>query len=228
MLMETNKKFKAVIFDLDGTLLDSLESIAMGANAVLEELGFSPCGLEEYRSFVGKGAKELIRQALYAAGDTELKNFEKALEIHKSAYKKYALYKIKKYDGIAEVIEKLKKAGIIVAVNSNKPEARAIGVLDTMFGENTFDIIVGQVEERRRKPYPDGCLLIADKFGFAPKECMYVGDTDIDMKTGKAAQMYTVGAVWGFRTREELEACGADIAIDTPYEILKLTNIQVD
>ena len=218
--MVKNNHFKAVIFDLDGTLINSLESIAMGVNTVLSELSLKTHTLEDYRKFIGNGVRELIRQALISSGDTELKFFEKALELHKAAYKKYALYKLVPYEGINEVLKELKKNNILIAVNTNKPQDRAVEVVNIIFGEDMFDIIVGQVDERPRKPAPDGCLYIADKLGLQPCECIYIGDTEVDMKTGKSAGMYTVGATWGFRTRKELEENDADLIIAEPMELI--------
>lgn len=216
-----NKRFKAVIFDLDGTLLDSLESISMGANEVLKQLGMKTHSLEEYKMFIGEGARELIRKALYAAGDTELKQFDKAVRLHQTAYEKYALYKLRPYEGIFEVIEKIKEKGVYVSVNTNKPEERAFDVLDKVFGKGAFDYIVGQVDNRPRKPAPDGCLLIAEKLNVEPSECIYIGDTKTDIMTGKSAGMFTIGAGWGFRTVEELKNNNADAIIQTPFEIIK-------
>lgn len=216
------KKWKACIFDLDGTLCDSVESIAVCANRALRELGMREASLEDYRIFVGDGVDMLARRLLRFAERPE----EAYLDTLKDRYLEYfregCVYHVKPYPGIAELLEKLKEQEIAIGVLSNKPHENTKKVLDAIFGPGYFHCVRGQQEGVPRKPDPMGALQMAKAFGAAPEECLYIGDTGTDMKTGKAAGMYTVGVLWGFRGKEELEAEGADALIKEPLELLKL------
>lgn len=212
---------KAVIFDLDGTLTNTLKSLQISANTAIGEYGFPPYEVDRYRYFVGNGATELIRQCLIHAGDTELVYFDRVMKKYEEVFEKYCMYEVKPYEGIRELLAALKEKGILLAVNSNKAQDRTEDVVRTIFGENYFDVIVGQCEERPRKPAPDGVLCILEKLGISKEEALYLGDTSTDMQTGKSAGVLTVGALWGFRDRQELEENGADAVIAGPEELLK-------
>ena len=214
--------FKACIFDLDGTLADSVESLAHCTNLALKAVGLAPNPVYMYKKFAGDGAKVMVERSLIAAGDTELKFYEKAKSVHKEMYEKYSMYKVKVFDGIMELTKTLKQNNIKIAVLTNKPHERAIDVVTALFGENYFDAIFGQCDDYKRKPSPEGALLIADKFNVTPSQCIYLGDTNTDMQTGKSAGMFTVGVTWGFRDKQELIDNNADYIIDTPMQLMKL------
>jgi phosphoglycolate phosphatase len=214
--------YKAVIFDLDGTLTDTLESMALASNKTLEYVGLKPRDIQEYRYFVGDGADVLVRRFLKAAGDTECSLFEKAYEVYMKQFAQDCTYIVKPYDGIVDMLEKLKNNGMKLAVLSNKPHLRAIEVIENFFEKNTFDITQGHSVGMNKKPDPTEALAIAKKLGIEPNECIYVGDTDVDMQTGKNAGMYTVGVLWGFRDEKELREHGADYIVSKPSDILKL------
>lgn len=211
---------KAVIFDLDGTLTNTLKSIWKSANLSLKDVGLPPIELDRYRYFVGDGAEELIKRALIADGDVQLSRLDQMRESYRKHFEKYVNYEVKPYDGILELLTALKERGILMAVNSNKPQERTVDVVEKIFGKNTFDMLVGQCEERARKPAPDGVFHILEKLGLSPDEVLYLGDTCVDMKTGKSAGVFTLGALWGFRDRQELEANHADALIGQPLELL--------
>lgn len=211
---------KAVIFDLDGTLTDTLKSIWKSSNLALENAGLLPIELDRYRYFVGDGAEELLKRALVADGDTELSCLPRVRESYRKHFKKYVNYEVKPYDGILELLSALKERGILLAVNSNKPHDRAVDVVETIFGRNTFQMIVGQCGERERKPAPDGVFYIMEQLKLSKEEVIYLGDTCVDMKTGKSAGVFTVGALWGFRDRQELEENHADAVIGHPMELM--------
>jgi len=214
--------YKGCIFDLDGTLADTLQSLAYCTNLALEAVGLKPNPVCMYKKFAGDGAKVMIQRSLAAAGDLEFKLFEKAVEVHKKTYEQFSMYKVKAFDGIDKLLSELKDKGVKIAVLTNKPHKRAVDVVSSLFGENCFDVILGQSEEFERKPSPEGAFIISDKFGLKPSECVYLGDTNTDMKTGKAAGMFTVGVTWGFRDRQELVDNNADYIIDEPLELLRL------
>lgn len=214
--------YKLFIFDLDGTLADTVESIAYSANRSIEEAGFVPHEVCRYREFAGDGVKELIRRTLAAAGDAELNNYNQVFSRYNEIFVDNCLYKVSAYDGIREFLDKLKEKGVKIAVLSNKPHDRTVDVVEALFGRGYFDIIQGQTDSIERKPSPEGALMIAGKLQAAPEECVYVGDTNTDMITGKSSNMLTVGVTWGFRDREELEKHNADRIIDSPSELMGL------
>ena len=198
---------KACIFDLDGTLANTLESMAYVANEILEKLKLTPQPVENFKYYSGEGADMLIRRCLKDAGDPELMHYEECRSLYREKFDADPLYKVVPYDGIMETLKELKNRGMKLAVCSNKPHVAAVKVIAQMF-DGYFDLVIGQSDAIRRKP--------------APEECMYVGDTKTDMETGNAAKMHTVGVLWGFRDRRELESNGAEVIAEKPQDLLKI------
>lgn len=211
---------KAVVFDLDGTLSDSIHSIKYCADRALEPLGYGPFSTEQYKYFVGDGAANLIRRALAAGGDDEGRHFDEAFDRYKELFAVDCMYQVKPYDGIEELLKELKSRGLKLAVLSNKPHAETILVIETLFGKGCFDVIQGQVDGVPIKPDPAGVFSILEQLEYKVEEILYLGDTATDMKTGKSAGAFTVGALWGFRKRPELEEARADAIISHPLELL--------
>ena len=176
-------------------------------------------------NYSGEGANMLIRRALKDAGDPELAHYDEGQKLYREMFEADPMYKVVPYKGMPETLKKLKEHGMKLAVCSNKPHPAAVKVIAQLF-DGEFDMVVGQSEAIRRKPAPDGPLMVAEKFGVKPEECMYVGDTSTDMKTGKAAGMYTVGALWGFRDRKELNENGADLVAEKPTDLVKICEEQ--
>ena len=214
--------YKACIFDLDGTLTDTLESLTFSVNATLDELGLEHISRDQCRRFVGDGAKKLVERALEASGDPQMKMAEEAVSIYKRIFSKNCTYLVKPYDGIMDMIQELKKKGLKTAVFSNKPHLQTIDVVETVFGKDVFDHIQGQKDGFPRKPDPKGLFEILSEFQISPEECIYVGDSEVDMKTGISAGIKTVGVNWGFRGKKILEDAGAYATIDKAGELLKL------
>ncbi len=214
--------FKVCIFDLDGTIANSLVSIANSANKAIGKFGFNPNPIQNYNKYAGDGAEEMIKRSLIDAGDKNLFYFEEAFNEYKIIFEKECMYEVKPYDGIESVLNKLKEKNIKLSVLSNKPHDRAVDVVKGLFGDDLFDIVEGVSGKFKRKPDPQGALYIADLFKVKPEECAYFGDTNTDMITGKSAGMFTVGVLWGFRDRNELEENNADIIISNPSEILDI------
>ena len=212
---------KAVIFDLDGTLSDSIHSIKYCTDRTVAPYGFGPFSVEQYKYFVGDGAANLVKRALAAGGDTEGVHFEEAFARYKELFAVDCMYEVKPYEGIPELLAALRKRGVKLAVLSNKPHAETIRVIETLFGEGYFDVIQGQVDGVPIKPDPAGAVRILEQLGMTAGEVLYLGDTATDMKTGKGAGAYTIGALWGFRKREELEEHHADAIIAHPMELLR-------
>ena len=213
---------KACIFDLDGTLADTLESMAYVTNEIMQKYGLKTLPTDNFRYYSGEGADMLMQRALKDAGDKELIHYEEGRRLYREMFAADPMYKVVPYEGMPETLKELKKRGIRLAVCSNKPHPAAVKVIAQLYGDD-FDMVLGQSDAIRRKPAPDGPLMIAGKFGVRPEECMYVGDTSTDMKTGKAAGMFTVGALWGFRDREELNANGADLVAEHPTDLVKIS-----
>lgn len=216
--------FKACIFDFDGTIANSLESIAYSVNLTLKQLGLKPQALERYKDFVGNGWNMLLRRSLAASGDAELMHLEAAAEISAEIFKENSAYHMKLYPEIYDLLLELRSKGIKTAVLTNKPHERALDVIGKLFEADFFDIVLGQQPGYRLKPAPDGALYIAGRLNVKPQECLYLGDSGTDMQTANAAEMYAVGASWGFRPREELIQNGACVVINTPLELLSLLN----
>ncbi len=211
---------KTMIFDLDGTLSDSIHSIKYCADQALATVGFGPFEVEQYYYFIGDGAANLIKRALLAGGDAELVHFEAAYQAYREIFKDNCMYQVKPYEGIVELLAALRARGLKLAVLSNKPHAETIRVVEDLFGKDCFDIIQGQMEGVAIKPNPEGGIRILEKFGIAPQDTLYLGDTGTDMLTGKALGSFTIGALWGFRKRDELEEHGADVIVGHPLEVL--------
>ena len=212
---------KAVIFDLDGTLTNTLKSLWKSTNMALATAGLPPHEIDSYKYFAGNGAKERIRKSLIADGDTELVHFDSVMEAYNRIFEEYCMYEVKPYDGIRELLKALKEKGLHLAVNSNKPQPRTVDVVEEIFGKDMFDLLVGQCEERRRKPAPDGVNYILEQLDLDKADVLYIGDTCTDMQTGKSAGVFTVGALWGFRDRQELVENHADAIIEKPLELLQ-------
>lgn len=212
---------KAVIFDLDGTLSDSIQSIKYCADRAVEEFGCGPFTIQQYKYFVGDGAANLVRRALAAGGDVDGIHFEEAFARYKEIFRENCMYKVAPYDGIRELLAALKEKGVRIAVLSNKPHAETINVIETLFGKGYFDVIQGQKENVAIKPSPEGVFQILEQLGLSVEDVLYLGDTSTDMKTGKSAGAFTLGALWGFREREELEENHADAIIGHPLDVLK-------
>lgn len=214
--------YKCCIFDLDGTLLDTLTAISYTTNLTLEAFGLEPIEKEHYKVLVGDGAGKLIERALLERGDKELTKYEEALALYQENFAKYCLYEVKPYDGIPELLEYLKAEGIKITVLTNKPHPRAIENIETAFGKGYFDYIQGDTEGLKRKPDPSGAFRIMEHFGFNAEECLYMGDTNTDMRTGKNAGLDTIGVTWGFRPESELQAFDPAYIAHHPSDIQKV------
>ena len=214
-------EFKAVIFDLDGTLLDTLNDLADAGNRVLSDAGFPVHPVDSYRYFVGDGLATLILRILPGdmRRDEQVQRVGKAF---REAYAKNWNAKTKVYKGIGTLLDGLKKNELPINVLSNKPHDFTEICVREFLGEWTFAHVMGNRVGLAKKPDPAGALEIAGKLGFASSEIIYVGDTATDMKTAVAAGMYPVGVLWGFRTAGELEESGAARLVEHPEEILEL------
>lgn len=218
--------FKGIIFDLDGTLLDTIETIAYYGNKTLEKYGFSNIETEKYKFMAGNGAKYLVKCMLAESGVESEELFERAFVDYNKSYNVAPLYKTTVFDGINELILEAKRRGMKLAVLSNKPHTATVDVINNFFDKCTFDICLGARDGVPLKPDPAPALAVANELGLSKDECIYVGDTDVDMKTGNSAGFYTVGVLWGFRDRQELCENGADKIVSHPSEIIELVKLE--
>lgn len=211
---------KLCIFDLDGTVLDTVTTIAYYGNYALSKHGIEPIDVEEYKYFAGNGAVNLIKRALRFRDALTDETFAKVFADYNTAYNANTSYLTAPFDGIKETLDAIKAQGIKMAILSNKPHFATCGVITSLFGEGYFDCVYGQREDVPIKPDPTAVLGIMEECNAKPEECLYIGDTGTDMKTGKNAELYTVGVLWGFRGKEELLEGGADTIIEKPIELL--------
>lgn len=212
---------KACIFDLDGTLTNTLESMTYSVNLTLEEMGLSKITKDQCRLFVGNGARVLIEKSLKAAGDTDASRIEEGMEIYGRIFDRNCTYHVTPYEGIPEMLKVLKDKGIHLAVLSNKPDRQTVKVVKAIFGEELFDYAQGQKEGIRRKPEPDGVWYLMEQMHVSKEECLYIGDSEVDAATGRNAGLKTIGVLWGFRDRKTLETAEVDDLIDRPDELLQ-------
>jgi len=213
--------YKAVLFDLDGTLLDTIDDIGDALNRVLEQNGFPTHTIDAYSRFVGDGAANLIIRALPEDKRTDT-IIRPCLDAFLEDYSKDWNVKTRPYDGIPELLGSLTARGLKMAVLSNKPHKYTKQCLDGFLSDWNFDVVFGQRDDVPKKPDPAGALEIAEKLNISPSDFLYLGDTETDLKTSIAAGMFPVGVLWGFRSTEELQDNGAKVLIKSPLEALDL------
>ncbi len=212
----------ACVFDLDGTLADTLPSLAFSVSAMLKELGLPPIDNETCARFIGNGARKLVERSLDFAGGDPAAQLDDAIKRYLRIFAEGCTYHVTPYPGIPELLQDLKSRGVLLAVFSNKPHAQTVKVIDTVFGEGVFDAVEGQKAEVPRKPDPAGLLQILAALSVEKENVLYVGDSDVDIKTGRNAGVKTASVTWGFRTREQLMEAGAKLFVDRPEEILSI------
>lgn len=209
---------KTVIFDLDGTLLNTLDDLADSTNYALSKFGYPTRTIEEVRQFVGNGVAKLIERAIPEGKNNP--NFEKCLAIFKENYAQNMYNKTAPYNGIIEMLSNLKSKGIKIAVVSNKFDL-AVKELCKKYFEGFIDFAAGENEaqEIKKKPAPDTVISVLTEFNFAPEDAVYVGDSDVDIMTAKNSKMPCISVTWGFRDEKFLLENGATILINAPSEI---------
>ncbi|MBR1730355.1 MAG: HAD family hydrolase [Selenomonadaceae bacterium] len=207
---------------MDGTLINSLDDLADSVNETMDYYNFPNHSLEEYRYFVGNGAKKLIRRSV-PSEKTDDENFiSEVLAYYDNCYRKRLTNKTQPYDGIVEALNKLKALNIPIGVCTNKQQFAADEIVEKMFPAKIFDAVIGDQKGLPRKPDPKKVLMIAEQFKIDPSNVAYFGDTSVDMETAHNAGFFSVGVTWGFRPKSELIESGAEFLIDHPKEILQL------
>jgi phosphoglycolate phosphatase len=212
----------SIIFDLDGTLLDTLIDLALTGNNVLRQQGFPPHPIEHFRQFVGNGVATLVKRMMPSWADNAI--IEKSVEMFRGEYQLNWQKNGCPYPGIGDMLRSLKEIGIPLAVLSNKPHAFTLQFCEKFFPEKPFSLIYGEREGYPRKPDPAVAKLILAELGARPSNSIFVGDSDIDMQTAKSAGMIAVGVSWGFRSELELLDNGADLVIHEPAKLVNYVN----
>jgi phosphoglycolate phosphatase len=213
--------FKAVVFDLDGTLLDTLDDLADSMNSVLEAKNYPTHAVEKYKYFVGDGMRTLVQRTL-PEGKRDDANVESGLSALRDEYANRWNNKTRPYEGITEILKGLADKGMRISVLSNKADHFSKLMVSKFFPDCHFELVFGERQGVPQKPDPSGAVEIAETLGILPNECLYLGDTGVDMKTAVSAGMYPVGVLWGFRKAEELVESGAKMLIADPVTILDL------
>lgn len=207
-----------VIFDLDGTLLNTLDDLCDSTNRALENFSLPARSLDEIRSFVGNGIRLLIERAV--PQDTEKALTDKVYDFFCIDYKKNMENKTAPYPYITEMLSEIKAAGFKSAIVTNKADFAAQTLCKKFFGEY-IDVVVGSVPERRNKPYPDGVYYALERLNSKKEEAVFVGDSDVDIKTAINSGIYPIGVLWGFRDKKNLEDAGVKTFADTPQTLAK-------
>lgn len=212
---------KLCIFDMDGTLVNTIDTIAHFANTALKKFGLDSIPTDDYKLLVGNGSDVLVQRMLKKLG----KNIEDYKELHPyyvDIYDKDFMYLTAPYEGIVEMLKEIKAEGIKVAVLSNKDHSTAQKVAEELFEEGLIDLCMGARAGVPLKPQPDAVFEIMEHFGAKKEECLYIGDTATDIKTAKNAELYSIGVLWGFRDEAELRGAEADVIISDPMKIVDI------
>jgi len=211
------RAIEAVIFDLDGTLADTIADIAQAMDTALTRHGAQPRTLEEYKRFVGNGGRELVMRALPPEKHDHV---EAVLAEFRARYAEHIVEHTRPFPGVPAMLDGLQAMGIRCAVLSNKAEGMTREIVARLFGAWRFEEVLGEAEGRAKKPDPEGALLIARRLGVSPSDCVVVGDSDNDILTARRAGMRAVGVLWGYRDRSIIEASQPDAVISRPEDLL--------
>jgi phosphoglycolate phosphatase len=213
-------KYKGIIFDLDGTLVNSLEDITDSMNKVLQDLNYPTHSYDVFQYFIGSGLRNTVSKALPESNNTD-EQIEICLERMLKAYSESCTLKTKPYEGIMELLDDLASRNIKLAVFSNKADELTKRITAEIFPDY-FNTAVGLSVESLKKPNPFEAVAISEKWDLKPEEIIFIGDSDIDMQTAVNANMFPIGVTWGYRTEEELIASGAKVVINHPSDLLQL------
>ncbi|MDE6159969.1 MAG: HAD family hydrolase [Bacteroidaceae bacterium] len=210
--------YKAAIFDLDGTLIDSLQDLWISVNHSLSQMGFPKRSLDEVRQFVGNGVGKLMQRAVPQGTDNAL--VEQCLQCFKQHYVKHCCENTAPYEGVVPMLRVLHQQGILTAIVSNKLQSGVDELVDEHF-KGIIDVVIGEREGIRRKPAPDMVDLAVQQLQLEKDDCLYIGDSDVDVQTAGNAGLDCVAVLWGFRSRDVLLQAGATRFVEHPAELLE-------
>ncbi len=216
-------RYNTVIFDMDGTLLNTIEDITDSVNVILKRHGYATWTIRDIMHFVGNGAEVLMEKALPQGRDNP--GFDEITAEYKDYYEKNCNIKTGPYEHMMDLLKALKEQGYKIAIVSNKPMGAVKELTRAYFGDY-IDVAIGVTEELRRKPYPDECIRAMEELGSTRQESIYVGDSEVDYKTALNTNLKCISCLWGFRTKEELIEAGAggNIFVEDPMDILMVLN----
>ncbi|MBQ6993479.1 MAG: HAD-IA family hydrolase [Lachnospiraceae bacterium] len=209
-------RYKTVIFDLDGTLLDTLEDLTDAVNYALEAYKMPLRTIEEVRNFVGNGVRKLMLQAV--PDGEKNPSFEEIFSLFKEYYGEHCNDKTGPYKGILELMEELRKQGYVMGIVSNKIDS-AVKELNSMYFADYIQVAIGEKEGVQRKPAPDTVFAALQELDMEKETAIYIGDSEVDLATARNAGIPCISVLWGFREREFLEECGADMFAETPKDV---------
>jgi phosphoglycolate phosphatase len=210
---------KLCVFDLDGTLVYTLSDLTDSLNYALEQFGFPPLSEAEVSAIVGHSTKYMSE---HAVPPEHIDKADAVLETYQKHYSRHYMDRSYPYDGMVDAVMAIKRAGVRVAVVSNKPHADTVKVVDALYPKDTFSFVLGRTNKFAIKPAPDSLEFVMDFFHVKPEEAVYVGDSDVDVAFARNANMRCVAVKWGYRSVEELLAAGADCMTDDPKELVEL------
>lgn len=214
--------YKFCVFDMDGTVVNSIVDIAAAMNRSLEKLGYDTYEEDAYYKMVGNGMRVLCERAIPGADE---KAVDELVAVYNEDYLKNICVKSYIYDGLTELLHTLNDKGVKCAILSNKPHSQALEVAESLFDDRMFAQVLGQKPEIPIKPSPDGLLMMMKEYGFEKDEVAYIGDTNVDITLGKSAGVFTIGVSWGFREVKELTDAGADAIANNAEELANLLGI---
>ncbi len=218
---------QCVIFDLDGTLVNTIDDLALACEILIKKHGFDfSWSIEDYKNFVGNGALLLVKRAFAdSLGERELQEIYAEF---KTVYNRIKLDHAHIYKNMDIVLNALRQNGFKLAVCTNKPDAAAAGMVKSLFGAGVFDIVRGAVDSKPKKPDPTVAGEILTELSVPPEKAVWIGDSDVDVRTAQNLGCKSIGASWGFRPAESLVNAGADVLIGEPLDILKIFKIDID
>ncbi len=218
---------KCIIFDLDGTLVETIDDLGLACDYLLKEKGIEPKWTKaDYKQFVGNGAKLLVERAF--EGKLSPEELEKQYELFKIKYNEIKLDNAYAYEGMKDVVNTFKQNGFKVAVCTNKPNTAAVDMVKTLYGEDTFDYILGATDDVAKKPNTEMPNIILNHLNIKPNDCVWIGDSSVDIETAKNLGCESIAVTWGFRPFSELFKCYPTVIVDKPKEILKFFNLVID
>lgn len=217
--------YTCCMFDLDGTIINTIHALTYTTNLVLEHFHLGPVSEAAMMQMVGNGYKKQMERSLLAAGDKDLVHFEASLPLYQELFSRHCLHQLEPYPGMTELLNRMKAAGMKLAVLTNKPHQRGIETVEAVYGRGFFDVILGEKEEIPKKPDPTGAFMVMDELGVTKENCLYMGDTNTDMETAANAGLDAVGAIWGFRGRKELEAFHPKFLAEHPLDVAEMLGI---
>lgn len=217
--------YQCCIFDLDGTIINTIHALTYTTNLVMARFGLGPLTEDQMKKIVGDGYQKQMERSLLACGDKALTHLEESFPIYQALFRENCLYQLEPYEGMRQMLDTMKASGMKLAVLTNKPHDRGVENVEAVYGKGYFDYILGEKEGIPKKPDPAGAYLVMKALGMKPEECLYMGDTNTDMRTAANAGLDAVGAAWGFRGREELEAFHPKYLAEHPLDVVGMLQL---